>query len=407
MVKSTKKLPNKFISKLFLSSLRWYLDSIFCLNVEKNDAARISPPYLLIANHANFWDGVLVNLFIRDPICFLVSDEYFRKPILGKLLKIEGSIPKKKFLADFAAIKELLKSKAYKRIIGIFPEGKRNWDGSTEKIIFPTAKLIKILNVPVVRCLLRGSYLSFPRWARFTRKGKISLSYDLILTTENIKEMTVEEIYREISESLAYHEYDYQKKVMNTYRGRKLAEKIELLLFLCPNCHKIGFLYSRGDVLSCQSCGYQVKYDKYGFFSSEKSLIYFDNPVDWNNWQIEWIRKFIVSTLQKSSIQQEVKEIIKDKGVFLYKSNEQKKLNKKIEGVLTLRGEKLIFETVSGDNFCFQIKLIKGVNVQYNNKFEFYYKDDLYRFCFDNPSISAYKWYKMVELTQEILNRKL
>lgn len=399
MINRSKKLPNKFISKLFLSSFRWYLENIFCLNVEKNDTTQISPPYLIIANHANFWDGVLVNLFIKDPICYLVSDEYFRKSLLGKLLKIEGSIPKKKFLADFAAIKELLKAKAAKRIIGIFPEGKRNWDGSTDEIVFPTAKLIKLLNVPVVRCLLRGSYLSFPRWARFVRKGKISISYDLILTTENIKEMTVEEIYRKISESLTYQEYDYQRIAMKPYKGKNLAEKIELFLFLCPNCQKIGFLYSRGDMLSCQNCGYQVKYDQYGFFSSEK-LAYFDNPVDWNNWQMEWIRKSIGGAFQKDSIKQ---EIIKDKGVFLYRFNEQKNLDKNIKGMLALRGEKLVFETVTGNNICFQLELIRGVNVQYNDKFEFYYKDDLYRFCFKNPSVSAYKWYKTIKLTQDIL----
>jgi len=131
-----KKLPNKVISGFFFAIFRWYLGSTFSLSLEKNDTIRLIPPYLVIGNHANFWDGALVNLFIKDPICFLVSDEYFRKPLLGWLLNIDGSIPKKKFLADFTAIKEALKAKEAGRIIGIFPEGKRNWDGSTEKVIF-------------------------------------------------------------------------------------------------------------------------------------------------------------------------------------------------------------------------------------------------------------------------------
>ena len=116
MRNNSKKLPNKIISSLFLNSFRWYLGNIFSLHLENNDTAKIKSPYLLIGNHANFWDGVLVNLFIEDPICFLISDEYFRKPLLGTLLRIEGSIPKKKFFADFTAIKEALKAKATGRI---------------------------------------------------------------------------------------------------------------------------------------------------------------------------------------------------------------------------------------------------------------------------------------------------
>jgi len=96
-----KKLPNKIISGFFFALFRWYLGSTFSLSLEKNDTIRLIPPYLVIGNHANFWDGALVNLFIKDPVCFLVSDEYFRKPLLGWLLNIEGSIPKKKFLVDF------------------------------------------------------------------------------------------------------------------------------------------------------------------------------------------------------------------------------------------------------------------------------------------------------------------
>src|SRR6056297_2707234 len=208
MRNKNKRLPNKIISGLFLGSFRWYLGRIFSLNVERNDTVGLVPPYMVIGNHANFWDGVLVNLFIKDPISFLVSDEYFRKPLLGWLLRIEGSIPKKKFFADFTAIKEALKAKETGRIIGIFPEGKRNWDGSIEEILFPTAKLIKMLKIPVVQVLLKGSYLTFPRWARFSRKGKISLSYGLILTQDNIQELSVESIYREIKKSLSYREYD-------------------------------------------------------------------------------------------------------------------------------------------------------------------------------------------------------
>lgn len=396
---NNKILPNKTISKWVMTGLRWYLGNIFILNLERNTTASLTPPYLVIGNHTNFYDGFLVNLFIEEPICFLVSDEYFRKPLLRWLLKVEGSIPKKKFLADFSAIKEALKAKAAGRVIGIFPEGKRNWDGSTEKIIFATAKLIKMLKIPVVRALLKGSYLAFPRWARFARKGKISFSYDLILTADKIQDLSIEQIYKEISESLSYREYDFQRKVMNIYTGKNLAEKLELYLFLCPHCHQIGTLYSYKDVLSCQNCGYEVKYNHYGFFSSEKNPLYFIHPADWNQWQISWCKELI----EKNYTDGSSAILIMDKGVTLTRVDKDKKLTPLKGCQLFLKGQELILETYSIGILCFELCLIKGINIQYNDHLEFYYKDLLYQFGFENPSISAYKWYKMITLAQDFI----
>ena len=46
-------------------------------------------------------------------------------------------------------------------VIGVFPEGKRNWDGRTDQLLFATAKLVEHLKVPVVTALLQGAHLSF------------------------------------------------------------------------------------------------------------------------------------------------------------------------------------------------------------------------------------------------------
>lgn len=393
-----KKLPNKILSKVVLSGLKWYLGSVFSINLEENDTIHLTPPYLIIGNHANFWDGFLVNLFVKDPISFLVSDEYFRKKFLGWLLRFEGSIPKKKFLADFSAVKETLEAKKEGRIIGIFPEGKRNWDGTTEDFIFATTKLIKMLKIPVVRVLLKGSYLSFPRWAQFKRKGKISLSYDLILTSEEVCKQPTEAIYEKMENSLSYQEYSYQRKAMNPYYGRNLAERLELYLFLCPNCHQIGTLRSKGDILTCIQCHYQLKYDQYGFFKNERNSLYFDNPADWNRWQINWIKEELNKNFKKDH--QEV--FIKDQGVNLIRIDNQHIVNSEKGCKLYLKGKELILEKEESTLLYFEIDLIKGINVQYNDQFEFYYHDQLYRFYFDDPSISAYKWYKIIKLAQSL-----
>jgi 1-acyl-sn-glycerol-3-phosphate acyltransferase len=399
MNKNNKSLAQKIIPQLFLIFARWYLRRLFQLSLERDDTKQLEPPYLILGNHANFWDGFLVNLYIKEPISFLVSDEYFRKPVLGWLLRVSGSIAKKKFLVDFSAIKEALKAKSAGRIIGIFPEGKRNWSGSTDEITFATAKLIKMLNIPVVCVLLKGSHLAFPRWARFSRKGKISSSYKLVLTPEKIQRLSFQEIYSEISKNLYYREYDYQRTAMNLYQGKNLAEKLELFLFLCPQCHQIGSLVSRDDTLYCQNCGYKVRYNQYGFLTSEKKPLYFDNPDSWNQWQIGWIEDFLHRFILEPNRKA---EILQDKGVNVTRIVKQKSLKKMKNCILQLTVKKLILKTGMMEPLLFEVSSLKGLNVQYNNQFEFYYQDELYKINFDSPSISAYKWYKILKLIQNI-----
>lgn len=398
MSKGNKKLPNKIISRIVLAILRWYLGTIFSLHLEKNDTLKMSPPYLLIGNHANFWDGFLVNLFIRDPICFLVSDEYFRNPLLKMLLQIEGSIPKKKFLADLTAVKEALRAKEAGRIIGVFPEGMRNWDGSVQEPIFATAKLIKLLNIPVVRVLSKGSYLTFPRWANYKRKGKIAFNYELIMMAEQIKEMSVDEIFHKMNASLSYSEYDFQRRAMNIYQGKNLAERLELFLYLCPGCQQIGTLNSRYDALFCGKCGYEVKYNKYGFFTTDRERLYFDNPADWNRWQVSFSK-----TLLKNYQENNYRGIfIQEEGVNCQKVDHFKKLEPWTDGQLIWKGKKISFYQNGKEYLHFELEHIKGINVQYNDRFDFYHKEQLYQFYFNSDSISAYKWETMVKLAQQI-----
>ncbi len=398
MSKGNKRLPNKIISRIVLGILRWYLSTIFFLKLERNDTLKMTPPYLLIGNHANFWDGFLVNLFIKEPICFLVSDEYFRTPLFKMLLQIEGSIPKKKFMTDLAAVKEALRAKEAGRIIGVFPEGMRNWDGSVGELIFATAKFIKMLNIPVVRVLSKGSYLSFPRWAHYKRKGKIIFDYELIMMAEQIKEMSIDEIFRKINDSLSYNEYDYQRKTMNTYQGKNLAERLELYLYLCPNCQQIGTLTSRDDVLFCGKCGYQVKYNVYGFFTNGKERLYFDNPADWNRWQVNYT-KSLLKTYQESNY---TGIFIQEKDVNCQMVDHFKKLEPWKDGQLLWQGKSILFHKNGKEYLNFELEHIKGINVQYNNRFDFYHKEQLYQFYFNCDSISAYKWETMIKLAQQI-----
>lgn len=365
--------------------LKKYLESLADIKVEQNDTMLIKSPYLILPNHSNNLDPFLVNIYVNRPIEYVTSDEYFRKFMTRNLLKYTGAIPKRKFIKDTAVIKEIILRVKKDKVIGIFPEGRRNWDGRTEKLIESTAKLIKLLKIPVVLTTLKGAYLSYPRWAKHSRWGKINISYKLILTPEEIKEMSSPDIYQYLQNEFCYDEYNYQDSEMNIYQGKKLAENLETFLFICPNCLSVSSLTSKDNKLSCMKCKNTVTYNKYGYFDYQSnSNLTFENPRDWNIWQLTQLEKVLNNDLQ-----------LYDNDIKLIKLNQDKKFKIIDTGGLKNNSADIIFK--GKNKVLIQPGKIYGLNIQYNNILEFYYEEELYRFIFDKKRQSAFKWLQIFE----------
>lgn len=355
--------------------------------------SKLKTSYLLLGNHTNFWDPVLIAYKVPDYIYFVSSDEYFRKPVLKKLFKKVGAIPKTKFLSDRATVKNIIKIKNKGGAIGIFPEGRRNWDGTTLEILYPTAKLVKNLKIPVIRALLQGATLSYPRWAKKARKGKLIVDYKQVLSPEGIQTLSVDEIHQVITKELAHNEYTWQRERMIPFKGKNLAEHLELFLFTCPHCQTIGKLKSKQDQFFCQHCGYQTTYNQYGFFETNLQSLYFDNPASWNLWQLDNLK-------QKIAKNQSAEPIIQDHQIILLKGQRLRPLKKIQIGQIALFENRIEFVSLLGEKFSFQLFKISGLNIQYNNKFEFYYEKELFRFSFKLNLNSAYKWVAAIQYLQ-------
>lgn len=390
-LKKASKRLNSILRFVIKNWLTWRFD----FKILGGDVTKLKPPYLLLANHTNFWDPLFVASFIPEPVYFVTSDEYFRNPLLKVVLGLVGAIPKTKFVSDFDTVKSILKVKQAGGVIGIFPEGKRNWDGVTEPIVHSTAKLIKSLKIPVVGALMKGAYLSKPRWAKKSRRGPITVCYQIILTPEEIKTMPVKEIYEQITSGLAYDEYAIQQGEMVPYPGKRLAEKLELYLFTCPQCRQMGTMKSEGDDFFCHSCGYRVFYDQYGLFRPKTELskkeLSFRNPREWNRWQLDLLKERIVSLPEKSLL------FLADDVTSLLQGSRLKSLTKLGAGQLQLMTDTVLFINSQAEPMGFKFEKIKGLNVQHNDQLEFYYENSLYRFIF-KPNISAYKWLQALRI---------
>jgi 1-acyl-sn-glycerol-3-phosphate acyltransferase len=390
------KLFNKFL-KLTLGN---YLKLLFDYRIENMQLKGLKPPYVILANHTNFWDPFLLSMCVPEPVYFVTSDAYFRNPLLKYLLKLVGAIPKTKLVSDPLSVRGIIEVVRSNGVIGIYPEGRRNWDGTTLPLLGPTAKLIKSLNIPVVTVLFKGACLSMPRWATSTRRGKLTMTLSRTLEPNDIKLLSTGEIFSAISESLAYNEYDYQRKHMNPYKGRNIAEKLELFLFFCPECESIGSLTSSGNKLRCRSCSYEVRYNDYGFFENcSTQRLHYDNPGDWNLWQLKHLDSFLLTKI----LQDNNSLLLTDNDIIMKTGQKTGALELEAEGgTLSLYAERIELSIENKVIHRFLIVDIIGENIQLNNQLEFICSKTLYRYSGRKDDLSAYKWVKAIESLKRI-----
>ena len=63
------------------------------------------------------------------------------------------------------------------------------------------------------------------------------MNYDILLEPDEIKKLDVDDIYRKVVDGIYLNEYEWQKKNMIPFRGKNLAEYLDLFLVVCPKCN--------------------------------------------------------------------------------------------------------------------------------------------------------------------------
>ena len=108
-----------------------------------------------------------------------------------------------------------------KGIIALYPEGKITCDGRRGEMSPAVAKLLKLLALPVVVCCIKGCYLFRPKWAYKKRKsGGVEVHINPLFSTEEMKTLSVEEIFDKVLKAFEHDEFEWQKaKRYKDYRA--------------------------------------------------------------------------------------------------------------------------------------------------------------------------------------------
>jgi 1-acyl-sn-glycerol-3-phosphate acyltransferase len=372
----------------FLRFFQYIYSRLFNIsaNISSEDKNR-KGPYLLLANHIGTWDPFVIGGFLKTKIHFVSSDAVFRDKFMRFFLTKMGVIPKKKNVKDTKVIRTMISLVKNGSCIGLFPEGSRSWIGRTMYIDESTAKLIKLLKVPVMTAKMKGMQLFNPRWGTVLRKTKVRIDYEVSLTREDILVLSEEEILTVIREKLMHNEVDYQRIHMNKLTCPFKAKYISYALFTCPNCHSIGKINSDGNNFHCTSCMRSWHVNPYGFFESENGLNKFDNIIDWYDWQLEYFRDFIQEKINESSTD----ILFSDRNMILFKEKNGAFRRKGIV-VMNFYLDRIELVFKSKKKLILPISKIQTLSPQLRERIEISFEDNAYRIKGRKKGVSGLKW---------------
>jgi len=275
----------------FIYRTLWFLlrHLIACkFNFKYKVVKAIKPPYIVISNHLTNWDPILIGLSFGRSMYYVATDQISRMGLKSKILFYFFSpVARAKTTQETQTIITIFRRLKDNCNICIFAEGMTSFDGETCEIQPSIGKLVKRAGVTLVTYRFTGSYFTFPRWARFIRRGKMEGNPVQIYSPDKIASMTKEEIYEAIKKDISVSAYAEQKRNPVVYRGKNRAEYLETVLYCCPKCKQFGALTSRGDLLSCV-CGFQARFNELNYFeipNSREGEAPFKTITDWADWQ--------------------------------------------------------------------------------------------------------------------------
>jgi len=397
--KADVRLPSRPLYSFALSVLQPAIGKRLRQTVTYEGMENIQPPFIVLSNHCTRIDWALVGLAMKPHrLNAVLTRYYYSIPALRFFLKKIGGIPKDQFSPDVAAVKSMLATAKLGGNIMLFPEGRMAPGGVSETFERSTVKLLRHLKMPVVGIHNYGFYMTWPKWAKNIRRGRIETNVKLLLTPEKITEMTDDEVYECMVEYLKTDEAAWQKEHRVAYKGKRMAEGLHDVLFLCPKCGSEHRMTTKKDVIRCLDCGNGARLNQYyDLIPLDDTCVIPANIGEWYEMQVERVRK---------SIEENPDTYMTDTATLLM-TGENTWLKPVGEG--TIRADRNGFTysgTKKGQPFelAIPISALTAVAYSQGHSIEFYYKGGFYSFEPSRP-VECQRWSIFIEQMHNAVNR--
>lgn len=347
----------------------------------------IRGPALIVAPHTAIQDPFFIGMavFPRRPN-YVVSAHLLARRKTRGVLRLCHVIPKTMFSADPRTVLGIRRALSAGNTVVLFPEGRLPCFGRSVPLAAGTAELIRRMGVDVYTVTNNGAYLTFPKWAKKARRGRIDVRTSRLFRAEELAALSPRETERRLNAALFHDDEAAMQGVV--YKCRDMTAGVDGILYRCPGCLRELTLSARGGHIRCD-CGLDAT------LSNEYRLhgVRFPTLGAWYRWQEEVLDTSIPLTSRVRVGTPDDRGIMRE-GVG--------------EGVATLDSSLFSFEgTVNGEPlaFCLPVEKIGGLPITVSRFFDIYYRNRLYYLSpLPDPRI-AVKWVSFLDKVHAEANR--
>lgn len=251
-------------------------------------------PAFFLMNHSCFLDLEIVpTVLYPRPFNIVATTDAF----IGKnwLMRQIGCISTNKFVTDMNLVRDMMHSvKKLRSSVVMFPEAGYTFDGRCVPLPDTLGKMVKMMDVPLCMIKTYGAFARDPLYNNLQkRKVKVSADVKYLLSAEEIREMSPEEIQEIILKEFDFDNFDWQKenkiKISEPFR----ADYLNRILYKCPACKAEGRMIGKGVNISCPDCGKVYHMTEYGELRGEEGETEFSHIPHWYDWERECVRREI------------------------------------------------------------------------------------------------------------------
>ena len=249
-------------------------------------------PCLILMNHSSFIDPKIAEsvMYPRPMNIICTSDHLIGKE---RYMRLIGCIPTNKFVAEIQLIRNMRYTlEKLKSSILMFPEAAYPFDGTANQLPASLGKCIKLLNVPVIMIRTYGAFTRNPIYGNLCpRKVSVSADVKYLLSPDEIKEMTPDEIFARIEKEFTFDNFKWQQENKVIVDEPFRADFLNRVLFKCPVCGTEGKMVGKGIFITCGNCGKKHELTEDGFLKATEGDSCFTSVPDWYRWERAQVRK--------------------------------------------------------------------------------------------------------------------
>ncbi|MBI9009424.1 MAG: 1-acyl-sn-glycerol-3-phosphate acyltransferase [Tenericutes bacterium] len=307
-------------AKWYLQLLAWFLaiPETFQVHskIRKHNVKGLKGPFILLCNHNSFLDFKVATraVFPKKSTYIVAVDGFINRE---DLMRNVGCFMKRKFVSDIVLVRQIKHSlEENQTVCQIYPEARYSLVGTNSMLPDSLGKLVKLMKYPVVTLIGHGHHLRQPFWNLKKRKVRTSADMTQIVTQEEIKSISIDEINKKIKDQFQYDDYQYQLDNNILIKEKFRAENLHKPLYVCPHCKKEFTMTSKDNKLWCISCNETYEMDELGRLTNSKGNTIFSHIPDWFEWQRALVNKEIQDGLYNVDIEVDIDMLPNSSGYY-------------------------------------------------------------------------------------------